>query len=130
MSVKTDLDSLQQTTDKRIFLYVFGANRNVLIIAFLFLVFIGNSEHANLCPVNHLSVYLRKTEPQIKSQLLGLKRLLKHQVFPIFWFQTLEDDKMNEMKLPSRHRTRNSSPDDLRSRKLHVPIGHEGSIQY
>ena len=35
-----------------------------------------------------------------------------------------EDDEMNEMTLPSRHRIRNSSPNDLRPSTL--PVGHGG----
>ena len=39
-----------------------------------------------------------------------------------------EDGEMNKMTLPSRHRIRNSSPDDLRLSTL--PLGHGGPPQY
>ena len=39
-----------------------------------------------------------------------------------------EEGEINEMTLPSRHRTRNSSPGGLRPSTL--PLGHRGSPQY
>ena len=67
MLLRTDVDSLQQTPDKWVFLPAFGAKQERPNHSVPPLVFTRNGENANICPVSHLSAYMKITESDRKA---------------------------------------------------------------
>ena len=61
MLLRTDVDSLQQTRDKWIFLPAFGAKQERPNHSVPPLVFTRNEGHDKLCPISHLSAYMKIT---------------------------------------------------------------------
>ena len=62
MLLRTDVDSLQQTRNKWVFLSAFGAKQERPNHSVPPLVFTRNTGHVNLCPISHLSAYMTITE--------------------------------------------------------------------
>ena len=62
MLFRTDVDSLQQTQAKWISLPAFGAKQERPNHSVSLLFFTRNVGHKNLCPISHLSAYMKITE--------------------------------------------------------------------
>ena len=67
MLLRTDVDSLQQTRNKWVFLPAFGAKQERPNHSVPPMVFTRNTGHANLCPISHLSAYLKVTETERRN---------------------------------------------------------------
>ena len=67
MLLRTDVESLQQTPGKWVFLLAFGAKQERPNHSVQPLVFSRNGENANIYPVSHLSAYMKITESDRKA---------------------------------------------------------------
>ena len=78
--LRTDDDNLQRTPDKWTFLPAFGAKQECPNHSVPPLVFTRNNDCANICPVSHLSAYMKITEADRRS--LNANVILLTCVFP------------------------------------------------